>query len=146
MVKSKETATNAANKVEAADGQANAAAESMSGIVGLIEGITGQINLLALNPTIEAARAGEVGKGFAVVATEVKGLASQAKQATDKIVTEIEALNVISSDVIGALSSIDLAIRQVNEFVGSTAAAVEEQSAVTSEIASNMQKATSALG
>ena len=57
----------------------------MSSIVQLIGDITGQINLLALNATIESARAGEAGRGFAVVAAEVKNLANQAKQATDKI-------------------------------------------------------------
>ena len=57
----------------------------MSSIVELIGDITGQINLLALNATIESARAGEAGRGFAVVAAEVKNLANQAKQATDKI-------------------------------------------------------------
>ena len=62
----------------------------MSGIVELIGDITGQINLLALNATIESARAGEAGRGFAVVAAEVKNLANQAKQATDKIGSEIE--------------------------------------------------------
>ena len=72
----------------------------MSSIVQLIGDITGQINLLALNATIESARAGEAGRGFAVVAAEVKNLANQAKQATDKIGSEIGNLNGISSDVV----------------------------------------------
>ena len=75
----------------------------MSSIVQLIGDITGQINLLALNATIESARAGEAGRGFAVVAAEVKNLANQAKQATDKIEQEIGNLNGISGDVVGAL-------------------------------------------
>ena len=75
----------------------------MSSIVQLIGDITGQINLLALNATIESARAGEAGRGFAVVAAEVKNLANQAKQATDKIEQEIGNLNGISADVVEAL-------------------------------------------
>ena len=103
MTKSKETASTAVDRVEAADQQAqrlSAAAESMSSIVQLIGDITGQINLLALNATIESARAGEAGRGFAVVAAEVKNLANQAKQATDKIGQEIGNLNGISGDVV----------------------------------------------
>ena len=144
MVKSKDTATAAVEKVEVADQQAqrlSEAAGSMSSIVQLIGDITGQINLLALNATIESARAGEAGRGFAVVAAEVKNLANQAKQATDKIGQEIGNLNGISSDVVGALNSIKNAIQNVAEFVTSTAAAVEEQSTVTSEMSSSMQRA-----
>jgi methyl-accepting chemotaxis protein len=144
MTKSRETATMAVDRVEAADTQAqrlNDAAQSMSGIVELIGNITGQINLLALNATIESARAGEAGRGFAVVASEVKNLASQAKQATDKIGQEIDSLNNISGDVVGALESIKQAIQNVSEYVTSTAAAVEEQSVVTNEMSSSMQRA-----
>jgi len=144
MTKSKDTAATAVNRVEAADQEAqrlSAAAESMRSIVQLIGDITGQINLLALNATIESARAGEAGRGFAVVASEVKNLANQAKQATDKIELEIGNLNGISGDVVGALSSIKKAIQDVAEYVNSTAAAVEEQSAVTGEMSTNMQRA-----
>jgi methyl-accepting chemotaxis protein len=144
MTKSKDTAATAVSRVEAADQQAqrlSAAAESMRSIVQLIGDITGQINLLALNATIESARAGEAGRGFAVVASEVKNLANQAKQATDKIELEIGNLNGISGDVVGALDSIKKAIQDVSEYVNSTAAAVEEQSAVTSEMSTNMQRA-----
>jgi methyl-accepting chemotaxis protein len=148
MTKSRQTATNAVTQVETADVQAqrlSAAARSMEGIVGLIGDITGQINLLALNATIESARAGEAGRGFAVVAGEVKNLANQAKQATDKITAEIESLNSISGDVVSALSAIRAAIDGVNEFVASTAAAVEEQSAVTTDMSNNMQRAAAEL-
>jgi methyl-accepting chemotaxis protein len=71
----------------------------------------------------------------------VKNLANQAKQATDKIEQEIGNLNGISGDVVAALGSIKKAILDVSEFVTSTAAAVEEQSAVTDEMSSNMQRA-----
>jgi methyl-accepting chemotaxis protein len=144
MTKSRETASDAVERVEKADVQAkrlNSAAESMSGIVEMIGDITGQINLLALNATIESARAGEAGRGFAVVAAEVKNLANQAKQATDKITDEIGSLNGISGEVVEALSSIRGAIQNVSEYVTSTAAAVEEQSTVTGEMSSSMQRA-----
>jgi methyl-accepting chemotaxis protein len=144
MTKSRETAATAVGRVEAADAEAkrlNEAAQAMSGIVELIGSITGQINLLALNATIESARAGEAGRGFAVVASEVKNLATQAKQATDKIGQEISNLNGISGDVVGALDSIKQAIQGVSEYVTATAAAVEEQSTVTSEMSSSMQRA-----
>jgi methyl-accepting chemotaxis protein len=144
MSKSRDTALNAVEQVESADQQAqrlSEAAESMSSIVQLIGDITGQINLLALNATIESARAGEAGRGFAVVASEVKNLANQAKQATDKIEQEIGNLNGISGDVVGALGSIKKAIQEVSEYVTSTAAAVEEQSTVTSEMSNGMQQA-----
>jgi methyl-accepting chemotaxis protein len=144
MVKSRETAIGAVDRVASADTQAmrlSGATQAMSGIVELIGDITGQINLLALNATIESARAGEAGRGFAVVAAEVKSLANQAKQATDKIGAEIQSLNGISCDVVTALESIKKAIQNVSEYVTSTAASVEEQSTVTREMSSSMQRA-----
>ena len=145
MVKSRQTASDAVGQVDSADIQAQrltVAAKSMEGITELINSITGQINLLALNATIESARAGEAGRGFAVVASEVKSLASQAKHATDKISGEITSLNAISKDVVASLNTIRQAIDHVNEFVTSTAAAVEEQSVVTSDMSANMQRAS----
>ena len=148
MTKSRETASAATATAEAADQHAqrlNAAGQAMSGIVDLIGDITGQINMLALNATIESARAGDAGRGFAVVAAEVKNLANQAKNATDTISQEIESLNNIATDVMGSLNEIRRAIDGMNEFISSTAAAVEEQSIVTSDMASNMQKASAEL-
>ena len=121
------------------------AAARIGDVVELINAIAGQTNLLALNATIESARAGEAGRGFAVVASEVKNLASQAKQATDTITSEIDALNTISGDVANSLTAIKAAIAGVNEFIATTAAAVEEQSAVTADMSANMQRASAEL-
>ena len=142
MARSRDKANDAADRVEQADQSTKRLAEvgaSMGGIVQLISDITGQINLLALNATIESARAGEAGRGFAVVANEVKNLANQAKSATERISDEIEGMRSVSADVVTGLCNIKEAIESVREYVTSTAAAVEEQSAVTSEMSSNMQ-------
>ncbi|WP_316228923.1 PAS domain-containing methyl-accepting chemotaxis protein [Bradyrhizobium sp. SZCCHNR1070] len=144
MTKSRETAMGAVERVASADSQAKRlsdAAQAMSGIVEIISDITGQINLLALNATIESARAGDAGRGFAVVASEVKNLANQAKAATDKIGAEIGGLTGISSEVVSALNAIKTEIQNVSEYVTSTAAAIEEQSTVTGEMSSSMQRA-----
>ena len=121
------------------------AAQAMTGIVGLIRDIASQINLLALNATIEAARAGEAGKGFAVVASEVKNLAIQAANATERISTEIDGIQVTSTEVAAALGSIRNAVTTVRESVTLTASAVEEQSAVTRSMSVSMQSASGSV-
>lgn len=149
MSRSRAAAEQVTTKVHQADDATQKlaqAAKAMSGIVEMIEGIAGQINMLALNATIESARAGEAGRGFAVVATEVKNLAGQAAGATKKIGDEIENIQHITQGVVDILTSIKRDIQSVSEHVTSTASAVEEQSAVTSEIAANMQTASKAVG
>ena len=146
MVKSRQTANQAGACVDQADNisqKFNENAEATAGIVGLIGGIADQINLLALNATIESARAGEAGRGFAVVASEVKSLANQAKVATDRITAEIGAMQSSSKDVVAALTAIKREIEVVQQYVSSTAAAVEEQSAVASELSATVLRAVS---
>lgn len=122
-----------------------AATKSMGAIVGIIQDIASQINLLALNATIESARAGDAGKGFAVVANEIKNLARQASDATDQINKEISDVQLVSGEVIGALKQIQDSVVHVKDFVSGTASAVEEQSAVTRDISSNMHSAATAV-
>ena len=148
MTKSKDPADEAGRQAEIA-GQSTQrlsdAARQMNGIIDLIRNIAGQINLLALNATIEAARAGEAGRGFAVVATEVKNLATQAAKATDQISREIDGIQSISGEVVGALDGIRSSIESVRDYVLTTASAVEEQTAVTGEMSRSMQGASTAV-
>ncbi|CAH0307713.1 PAS domain-containing methyl-accepting chemotaxis protein [Roseomonas sp. CECT 9278] len=136
--------TQAVRVGESADALAQAA-QAMTGIVDVIRTIASQINLLALNATIEAARAGDAGKGFAVVAGEVKNLAVQAAKATEQIRTEIDGLQQTSQGVAAAVVGIRTAMTSVTDSVGVTAAAVEEQNAVTRGMSANMASASTAM-
>ena len=110
-------------------------------VIKVITSIAQQTNLLALNATIEAARAGEAGKGFAVVANEVKELAKQTAQATEEISQKIEAIQTDTKGAVDAISKIGMIIGQINDIQGTIAAAVEEQTSTTAEIARNVHEA-----
>ncbi len=117
-------------------------AEKIGEIVGLINSIAEQTNLLALNATIEAARAGEAGRGFAVVASEIKALANQTRKATIDINERIGAIQSVTRETVGAIEEIVMTIGEINSIAATVAAAVEQQAATTSEIARNTHQAS----
>jgi methyl-accepting chemotaxis protein len=121
------------------------AAREIGIVTETITGISAQTNLLALNATIEAARAGGAGKGFAVVANEIKELAQQTASATEDIKEKIDGIQSATAGSIQDISKISLVIREVSDIVTTIASAIEEQSAVTRDIARNIAHASTGV-
>ncbi|MFN7932267.1 MAG: methyl-accepting chemotaxis protein [Bryobacteraceae bacterium] len=135
----------AANSTNSTIEKLNESSLQIGKVIQVITSIAEQTNLLALNATIEAARAGEAGKGFAVVANEVKSLAEQTSQATEDISNKIQAIQSDTKEAAHAIGDITKIIGQINEISAVIAAAVEEQSATTTEINRNMGSAVASV-
>lgn len=126
-------------ELKVAISEINNCSEQIRTIIGTIEDIANQTNLLSLNAAIEAARAGEAGKGFAVVADQVKSLAEQSKEAAGETTKLIETTVEAVAKGIEIADETVASMEEVFEGVSASTERMEQVAATLIKSADNMR-------
>jgi methyl-accepting chemotaxis protein len=131
----------AVNEVVSTMGAINDSAKKIEDIISVIDGIAFQTNILALNAAVEAARAGEQGRGFAVVAGEVRNLAqrsaSAAKEIKELIADSVNKTAEGTRQVESAgntMQDIVTSVQRVTDIISEISAASQEQSSGINQV------------
>jgi len=116
-------------------GDINASSSRILDIIGIIDGIAFQTNILALNASVEAARAGEQGRGFAVVASEVRSLAQRSAGAAKEIkaliddsLQKVQAGTALTNSAGQTMGEVIESVRRVSQVMGEISHSTREQS------------------
>ncbi|MCT4631994.1 MAG: methyl-accepting chemotaxis protein [Firmicutes bacterium] len=123
--------------------------KDIESILGVIESISEQTSLLALNASIEAARAGEHGRGFGVVAEEIRKLADQSNKATKEIKDIVYGISEKSGKAINIMEDVNLRNTDQNTAVENVMEAFKEIADAVNHMAGqieNMDQGLSEVG
>jgi twitching motility protein PilJ len=133
--------------------------QEIGSVVELINDISEQTNILALNAAVQAASAGEAGRGFAVVADEVQRLAERTSGATRRIESLVQAIQADTNEAVSsmeqttaevvsgarlaedagtALGEIERVSSDLNDLIKNISGAAQQQSAAASDITETM--------
>jgi methyl-accepting chemotaxis protein len=121
--------------------------QTIGQIIATVEDLAAQSNLLAVNAAIEAAKAGEHGKGFGVVAQEVKSLAEQSRQATNRVRTILGDIQKATTAAVMATEQGGKAVEaggkqteMAGESISALAGSVAEAAQAAMQIAASSQQ------
>ena len=108
--------------------------QEIGNIVGLINDIAEQTNILALNASIQASMAGEAGRGFAVVADEVQRLAERATDATRQIETLVKTIQTDTNEAVASMEESTANVVGGAKLAENAGEALEEIQSVSKQI------------
>ena len=118
--------------------------QEIGDIVGLINDIADQTNVLALNAAIQASMAGEAGRGFAVVADEVQRLAERSANATKQIETLVKTIQTDTNEAVMSMESTTAEVVRGARLAKDAGEALEEVQGVSNTLADLIQNISNA--